>query len=169
MVLGFKNNRYFCHQIINLKPTNMKKLKVILMLVAAAGMVQVTAQNTEKTKVNDAALFQSEDKAAEIKFDTTTHDFGDFSEKDPVVKCTFTFTNTGNAPLVIHQAMASCGCTVPSYTKDPIKPGQKGTIEVTYNGKGKFPGYFKKTITIRTNGKTEMTRLYISGEMEEGK
>ena len=89
-------------------------------------------------------------KQAEIKFDKKTHDFGKFSESDAVQKCTFTFTNVGDAPLVINQAVASCGCTVPQYTKSPIAPGQKGTIEVTYNGAGKIPGHFKKSITVRT-------------------
>ncbi len=46
-------------------------------------------------------------------------------------------------------------------------PGEKGTVKVTYNGKGKFPGHFKKSITIRTNGKVEMVRLYIEGDMKE--
>ena len=108
-------------------------------------------------------------KQAEIKFDKMEHNFGTFAESQPVQKCTFTFTNTGDAPLVINQAVASCVCTVPSYTKEPIAPGKKGTISVTYNGKGKFPGHFKKTITVRSNAKTEMTRLYILGNMEEGK
>ena len=108
-------------------------------------------------------------KQAEIKFDKMEHNCGTFAESQPVQKCTFTFTNTGDAPLVINQAVASCGCTVPSYTKEPIAPGKKGTISVTYNGKGKFPGHFKKTITVRSNAKTEMTRLYILGNMEEGK
>ncbi|MBO7579688.1 MAG: DUF1573 domain-containing protein [Prevotella sp.] len=116
-----------------------------------------------------AFTYANAQKQADIKFDKTTMDLGKFPESNPVQKCTFTFTNTGNAPLIINQAIASCGCTVPEYTKEPVAPGKTGTINVTYNGKGKFPGYFKKTITIRTNGKTEMTRLYISGEMEEGK
>lgn len=106
---------------------------------------------------------------AEIKFDTLTHNFGKFSEKEPVVNCTFSFTNVGEQNLVINQAIASCGCTVAEYTKDPIKPGEKGQIKVTYNGAGKFPGHFKKSITVRTNGKVEMTRLYIEGDMEEAK
>ena len=108
-------------------------------------------------------------KQAAIKFDKLTYNFGNFSEKNPVQKCVFTFTNTGAAPLVINQAVASCGCTVPSYTKVPIKPGEKGEIKVTYNGRGAFPGHFKKTITVRTNGVTELTRLYIEGVMEEAK
>lgn len=106
---------------------------------------------------------------AEIKFEKTVHDFGTFSEKEPVQKCTFTFTNAGNAPLVINQAMASCGCTVPSYTKKPVAPGEKGNITVTYNGKGRMYGHFKKTITVRTNGQPEMARIYIEGVMEEPK
>lgn len=106
---------------------------------------------------------------AEIKFDKTTHNFGNFSEKNPVQECVFTFTNVGQAPLVINQAIASCGCTIPTYTKTPIKPGAKGQIKVTYDGKGKFPGHFKKSITIRTNGVTEMTRIYVEGVMEEAK
>ena len=108
-------------------------------------------------------------KPAEIKFDKLTHDFGTFSEKEPVVSCTFSFTNVGESPLIINQAVASCGCTVPEYTKTPIKPGESGEIKVTYNGTGKFPGHFKKSITVRTNGAVEMTRLYIEGEMTEAK
>lgn len=104
---------------------------------------------------------------AQIKFDKLTHDFGTFSENTPIQKATFTFTNVGQAPLIINQAVASCGCTVPNYTKKPVLPGQKGEITVTYNGKGKFPGHFKKAITIRTNGSVEMTRIYIEGNMTE--
>ena len=106
---------------------------------------------------------------ASIKFDKMIHNFGTFSEDQPTQKCVFTFTNVGTAPLIINQAVASCGCTIPSYTKAPIKPGEKGEIKVTYNGTGAFPGHFKKTITVRTNGVTELTRLYIEGVMSENK
>ena len=111
----------------------------------------------------------AQDNQAQIKFDKVSHDFGTFSESNPVQECIFTFTNVGQAPLVINQAVASCGCTVPEYTKTPIQPGEKGEIKVTYNGTGKFPGHFKKSITVRTNGAVEMTRLYIEGEMTEAK
>lgn len=129
----------------------MKKILVLTMLLFC-GMSVALAQ-----------------KPAEIKFDKLTHDFGTFSEKEPVVSCTFSFTNVGESPLIINQAVASCGCTVPEYTKTPIQPGEKGEIKVTYNGTGKFPGHFKKSITVRTNGAVEMTRLYIEGEMSEAK
>lgn len=102
---------------------------------------------------------------ANIKFEKTSHNFGTFSESEPKVTCVFKFTNTGDNLLVIHQAIASCGCTVPQYPKEPIKPGESGEIVVTYNGAGKFPGHFKKSITIRTNAKQEIVRLYIEGDM----
>ncbi|MCD8317947.1 MAG: DUF1573 domain-containing protein, partial [Paraprevotella sp.] len=108
-----------------------------------------------------------EAKAASIVFDETTLELGTFTEDNPVVSCTFTFTNKGDAPLVIHQAIASCGCTVPTYTTLPVPPGEKGKIEVTYNGNGKLPGRFKKSITVRTNAREPMVRLYITGVMNE--
>ena len=114
-----------------------------------------------------AFTYASAQKQAEIKFDKKTHNFGTFSEKNAVQKCTFTFTNVGDAPLVINQAVPSCGCTAPQYPKNPIAPGDKGTIVVVYDGRGKIPGHFKKSITVRTNGATEMTRLYVEGDMTE--
>jgi hypothetical protein len=129
----------------------MKKI-IVMTLLLICGMTTAMAQ-----------------KPANIRFDKLTHNFGTFSEKNPIVTCTFTYTNVGGSPLIINQAVASCGCTVPEYTKTPVKPGEKGEIKITYNGTGKFPGHFKKSITIRTNGETEMTRLYIEGEMTEAK
>ena len=110
--------------------------------------------------------FAQQANEAEIKFDKTSHDFGIFTESNSKVTCTFTFTNTGNKLLVIHQAIVSCGCTVPEYPKEPIKPGESGKIVVTYNGEGRFPGHFRKSITIRSNAKQEIVRLYIEGDMQ---
>ena len=106
---------------------------------------------------------------AQIKFDKTTHNFGTFSEKNPVQTCTYSFTNVGGQPLVVNQAMAGCGCTVPEFTSTPVQPGEKGEIKVTYNGGGRFPGHFKKSVTVRTNGSVEITRIYIEGDMTEAK
>lgn len=106
---------------------------------------------------------------AQITFEKTSHNFGSFPESSPKVTCTFKFKNTGNGSLVIHQAIASCGCTVPQYPKEPIKPGESGEVTVTYNGAGKFPGHFRKTITLRTNSENEITRLVIEGDMTSAK
>lgn len=128
----------------------MKKIFAFYMLMLVVSMGCILAQDK-----------------ADIKFDKTTHNFGTFSENNPIVSCVFTFTNVGNAPLVIHQAIASCGCTVPEFTQEPVMPGKKGTIKITYNGTGKYPGHFKKSITLRTNAKVEMMRLYVEGDMTE--
>lgn len=101
---------------------------------------------------------------AEIKFDKTLVSLGTFEESE-VQTCVFTFKNIGNEPLIIHQAYSSCGCTVPTFSKDPIKPGETGQITVTYNGKGKFPGHFKKVVTIRSNATCNIVRVYIDGVM----
>ncbi len=129
----------------------MKKI-FMMMLVLVMGVAAASAQTEGK-------------KVAEIKFDSLSYNFKTFNENDGPQTCVFAFTNVGNAPLVINQAVATCGCTVPQYTKTPVMPGERGELKVTYNGTGRYPGYFKKTITVRTNGKVEMTRLYIEGDM----
>lgn len=101
---------------------------------------------------------------AVIKFEKTTHDYGKFTENKPQTYV-FKFTNTGNEPLVIHQAFASCGCTVPTFTKESIAPGKSGELKVVYNGKGKLPGRFKKTVSVRSNATNALVRVYIEGEM----
>lgn len=102
---------------------------------------------------------------AEAQLDKVTHNFGAFSEDSPIVSTEFTVTNVGNQPLIIHQAVASCGCTDPEYSQEPVQPGKSTTLKVTYDGTGKYPGHFKKSITLRTNGKTEMIRVFIEGDM----
>ncbi len=101
---------------------------------------------------------------AVIKFEKTSLGFGKFRESKVQVG-EFVFTNTGNKPLVIQQAFGSCGCTVATPPKDPIAPGAKGVIKVSYNGRGKFQGEFKKPITVRSNASNSIVRIYILGNM----
>lgn len=137
-----------------------------MLMVSCAGLFAQTQKPKMTTTSVKASLTTRAENYAEIKFDTLRHDFGHFSKKDPIAKCSFAFTNTGTAPLIIHQAFASCGCTVPVWPRKPVKPGERGEIEVTYNGTDKFPGHFQKTVTIRSNGITEVVRLTIEGTME---
>ena len=145
----------------------MKKIFILafLMLTVSVTQAQTQQQKVSTSEVKVTGVTKAENYA-EIKFDALRHNFGKFSKNDPIVKCSFKFTNTGTAPLVIHQAFASCGCTVPTFTKEPVKPGENGVIDVTYNGTDKFPGHFQKTITIRSNAVSEVTRLIIEGDME---
>ena len=102
-----------------------------------------------------------------IKFEKTTHNFGKFKKSEGPQTCAFNFTNTGDEDLVIYRAVAACGCTVPKFTKTPIKPGATGTISVEYNASRiQLGGHFKKSITVNTNGKPEMIRLFVEGDME---
>ena len=104
----------------------------------------------------------ADDKYAEATFETKSHDFGTIQEAKGPVTCTFEFTNTGNKPLLIIDATASCGCTRPEYPSKPIKPGKKGKIKVTYSPIGR-PGAFKKSVKVKTNGKERTTTLRIEG------
>lgn len=95
---------------------------------------------------------------AQAEFKTRLHDFGTIKEEKGPVSCTFEFTNTGDKPLIIIDATASCGCTRPEYSVKPIKPGKKGKIKVTYSPIGR-PGAFRKTIKVNTNGRSTGGRI----------
>lgn len=99
-----------------------------------------------------------------ITFDKTTHDFGKINEADGRVTTVFTFKNEGMSPLVLSNVRASCGCTTPKWTREPIEPGQIGEITVTYNPNGR-PGRFQKTVTVTSNANEPTTKLYIKGEV----
>lgn len=98
-----------------------------------------------------------------LKFGKEVHDFGTLKE-GPIATYSFEVTNTGNAPVVISNAMASCGCTTPEWKKDPIMPGAKSVIKVGYNTSGR-PGNFTKTITITSNAENATVVLTIKGNV----
>ncbi len=99
-----------------------------------------------------------------IEFETKTWDFGKFNEQDGSVTYQFQFTNRGGSPLVVSRVQASCGCTTPTWTKEPIEPGKKGSITVSYNPAGR-PGVFTKSITVYSNATEEQSTLLIKGEV----
>ena len=101
----------------------------------------------------------NEGPSATFAFGEMHHDFGNISEGE-VVKHVFNFTNTGEAPLIIERAAGSCGCTVPSYPKEPIPPGSTGQIQVEFNSKGRT-GVQNKTVTITANTEPKVTKLTI--------
>lgn len=92
-----------------------------------------------------------------------SHDFGTINENGGSVSHEFEFVNTGDKPLVIISATASCGCTRPKYPQEPIKPGKSAKIKVTYLPKGR-PGEFDKAVKVRTNDpKNKKITLKIKG------
>jgi len=99
-----------------------------------------------------------------IGFEVKEHDFGKINEKDGPVTYVFSFINKGASPLVVSKVQASCGCTTPTWSKEPIEAGKKGAITVTYNTANR-PGNFTKTITVYSNDALEQSVLIIRGEV----
>jgi hypothetical protein len=101
---------------------------------------------------------------AVINFEKKVHDFGKVNEEDGRITYVFAFTNSGGSPLVINRVQASCGCTTPVWTKEPIEPGKKGSITVTYNTVGR-PFVFNKSIVVYSNATEEQVTLIIKGDV----
>jgi hypothetical protein len=100
-----------------------------------------------------------------ITFKSSEHIFGKVQAGEKV-GCIFTFTNTGDADLVISSATASCGCTVPKYDKRPVPPGSSGTIEVSFDTSGR-EGMQTKTVVVQSNAENKLVILRIIAEVEK--
>jgi hypothetical protein len=135
----------------------------VLFLVAASAIFAACGGNGEGNATNDDSLLstdlvhnpataggdaESRDMPV-LQFTDTVHNFGTIREGEKV-EHTFSFTNTGKAPLLISGASASCGCTVPDFPREPITPGKTGIIRVSFDSKGK-PGLQDKTVTVSAN------------------
>ena len=99
-----------------------------------------------------------------ISFNKTEHDFGKIAEEKGNVTYKFELVNTGGEPLLIQNVTASCGCTAPSWTKEPIPPGGTGFVAATFNPAGR-PGAFRKYVTVSSNSNPGSVRLTIAGEV----
>jgi len=97
-----------------------------------------------------------------ITFDQTSYNFGNISEVGGLKTHIFSFTNNGSQPLLIQDVTTICGCTVPEWSKQPIAPGGKGTIKVTFDPTGR-PGAFRKSVTVKSNARESTSVLYIVG------
>ena len=126
----------------------MKRILFLLIVIFATGMVSAQQREASITVVGDAV-----------------HDFGDIKESDGSASHVFTVLNNGELPLVISRVIASCGCTTPEWTKEPIAPGKTGDVKVTYDTADR-PGPFTKTISVYSNGKTGNYVLTIKGDVK---
>ncbi len=97
-----------------------------------------------------------------IRFETDDHDFGMVPEESGPISHAFTFVNTGDDSLRISQVKASCGCTTPSWSKEPIAPGDTGVVVAQYNPLNR-PGTFRKSINVTSNAEPTTQVLYIKG------
>ena len=121
----------------------MKKLLLLLLVVF------VTSSANE-------LLSQEVSNGAKIEFEKEIHDYGTV-EYAGNGQCTFKFKNTGNAPLIISNAKGSCGCTVPSWPKEPVAPGASSSLSVKYDTKR--PGAINKSVTITSNALNSPTKV----------
>ena len=130
----------------------MKKIIALFAFVLIAGAVSAQ-ESTEQT-------------GAEIVFAETLHDFGDITQGDKVTHV-FAFENTGTEPLVLNNVLTTCGCTAPSWPRDPIAPGESGEITVTFNSRGKI-GMQNKIITVVSNAVNNQERVNIRANVLPG-
>ena len=115
--------------------------------LCAAGTLRLGAQNEFEGKV---------------AFDKVVHDFGDILISDGPMECTFNVKNIGDQPVVIHRVVTSCGCTEPSWTEAPIRPGESGKISVVFtNDQGPYP--FSKSVTVYVSGLSKPVILKVKG------
>ena len=135
----------------------MKKFIITAFVTIGAAFI-VNSQTVAPQKPVDK-------KAPVIEFDKETHDFGVIAQGVPATY-TFIVTNKGKSPLIITNAAASCGCTTPEWTKEPIMPGAKGFIKATYNAA--TPGAFMKTVTVTSNATRDLVTLTLKGEVKTG-
>ena len=133
----------------------MKKVFSILMVMAFvfAGVAQNNETQPKKNK---------KVKTPEITFVKLVHDYGQI-EQGANGECEFEFKNTGKADLILTNCRSSCGCTVPSWPKDPIAPGKKAVIKVKYNTQR--IGQINKTITVESNAVNDRVVLKITGNV----
>ena len=131
----------------------MKKVFSLLMILAfvMGGRAQ-----------NDAEKPNKKVKTPEITFETLVHDYGQINQGENG-ECEFVFKNTGKADLILTNCRSSCGCTVPSWPKDPIAPGKKASIKVKYNTQR--IGQINKTITVESNAVNDRVVLKIVGNV----
>ncbi len=137
----------------------MKNLLTLFMMFVLATSISFAQDNTAPGDATELI------NGPKIEFTQTEHDFGEKPQGKPVTH-DFTFKNTGNAPLVLQNVKASCGCTTPNWPKEPILPGQEAKISARYNMAR--AGNFRKSITVTTKGDAdgevgERVVLYIKG------
>lgn len=140
----------------------MKKSLILLATVVAFSLFSCKDNASNKIETENVVAAEQRDENMNafpvMSFDEKEFDFGEIVQGTHVDHL-FTFTNSGNAPLVITNARSSCGCTVPEYTREPVAPGEKGELLVKFDGSGR--GTVNKTITLSTNteGVNETLRI----------
>lgn len=151
----------------------MKKL----FLIACCAVAFTACQNNSKTNgTSETAAVANPSSGTEntaiadpdapkVEVEKAVYEFGEIKQGEKV-SYTFKFKNVGKTPLIITNASATCGCTQPEYQKEPIKPGEEGTIHVTFNSAGK-EGLQDKVVTITSNANPAFEQLHLVGNVKK--
>ncbi|MNJ98230.1 hypothetical protein D3C87_159930 [compost metagenome] len=152
----------------------MRKIFVLaLVAISFASCQNATKTNeTASTATESAAVAGANTDAAVpvgdaavMDFEKGNYDFGKITQGEKV-SYSYKFKNSGKSPLIILNATATCGCTVPEVPKEPIKPGEEGEIKVVFNSIGKS-GMQDKVITVTSNAQPHIASLHLTGEVKE--
>ncbi|MFN0176791.1 MAG: DUF1573 domain-containing protein [Saprospiraceae bacterium] len=130
----------------------------------SAASLDVANQSGNIPGTNENVVAVPAGPATSIQYDQPVFDYGTINEGE-IVKHAYKFKNTGSEPLVISNCKGSCGCTVPTWPKEPIPPGGEGEIKVEFNSKGK-PGPQSKRVTVTANTTPTETFIEIKGEVK---
>ncbi|MFN3951876.1 MAG: DUF1573 domain-containing protein [Thermaurantimonas sp.] len=145
----------------------MHTMKVRHITIFGVMLLLLTACDNASSKIRKSGSMTTEvvtsDEQPVFKFESEEHDFG-IIEEGTVVTHEFVFTNAGKAPLVITSAQGSCGCTVPEYPRDPVMPGKKGVIKVSFDSSNRA-GRQDKTVTLTANTIPNTKILKITSEV----
>ena len=141
--------------------------KPILILCIALSLTACNNETSTAVVLDSTGKVVSAVNAPVIKFEKEIYDFGVIKEGESV-KYEFKFKNTGKTPLIISNAMATCGCTVPEYPNKPIKPGNTGIIKVVFNSQGKV-GVQDKVVSIISNANPYLATVHMVGEVKAKK
>jgi hypothetical protein len=139
------------------------KLWTVLLLAMASVASSCTsgANNSQTTSGADSLL--SADQLPVLTLDEESLEFGQVKEGEVVTR-TYEFTNTGQTPLIIQAVQVSCGCTTPEYSKNPIAPGKKGNVKISFDSAGQV-GKQHKIVTVTSNAEKRHTLLHLRGEV----
>lgn len=141
----------------------MKKLFIILLAAGALSACNSADKSSESKAVDTTAAAKAKADPAIIKFDEESHNFGKITTGEKV-SYSFKFYNGSTQPLIISNAVASCGCTTPTWPTTPVMPGKEGVISVTFNSAGK-QGLQDKQITVTANTDPAQTVVHLIGEV----
>lgn len=139
---------------LKFNPMTVKTLIIIITLLSG---ICLTSYGQESSTLNPQP---------EIIFENNIYDYGTIP-LNSAGECEFVFKNTGKTPLILSNVQSSCGCTVPSWPKEPVAMNTKGVIKVKYNTNR--PGTFQKTITVHSNAKNSPIVITIKGTVEKAK